>query len=80
MIIATVTPVGKGPLSLTLLYALSAIVSVIIAAYQHHEHERRRAHDEHGGPRWQRRSSAHHLRNLAGMVLAGPGAGMLLVA
>ena len=48
--------------------------------YQHHEHERRRAHDEHGGPRWQRRSSAHHLRNLAGMVLAGPGAGMLLVA
>ena len=46
--------------------------------YERHEHERRRAHDQRGGPRWQRRLLPTTCANLAGMVLAGPGAGMLL--
>jgi hypothetical protein len=49
-------------------------------AYQHHEHEWRHAHDEHRGLRGQRRSLPTTGANLAGVVLVGPGAGMLLLA
>jgi hypothetical protein len=48
--------------------------------YQHHEPERRRAHDEHRGLRGNGGLLPTAGANLAGIVLAGPGAGMLLLA